>query len=116
MVVGLSAEELAYMRETQAEHRPTEATLQRRTATRSPSGGSVDTWSAGEPVQVRIDSAPDKVPDALASRYGIAGLASISMDLVQDVRAGDRLVVSAAEGYEIVTEGEVDAWATAQTV
>jgi hypothetical protein len=114
---GLTAEELAYMRETQAAHRPTEATLSRRTSGRDATGGQVDAWEdPGDPVQVRINSAPDEVPQVLADRYGLAGLATASMDLVVDVRAGDRLTVNPAESYEIVTDGQQDDWDTAQTV
>jgi hypothetical protein len=112
----LTPEELAYMRETQAEARPTEASLTRRTTTRSPSGGSVDAWTDPQPLDVRIASAKDKVPEALASRYAIAGLAKASLDLVHDVRSGDRLTVSPTEVYEIVTDGELDEWSTAQIV
>lgn len=113
---GLTPEELAYMRETQAEHRPTEAELQRRVTTRSPSGGSVDTWAGGEPVAVRIDGAKDRVPEALANKYGVDAMAKASLDLVHDVRSGDRLRVSATEVYQIVSDGTPDAWATAQIV
>lgn len=114
---GLTPEELAYMRQTQAEHRPTEATLSRRTSVRTPSGGSTDSWVPDEaPIDVRIDSAPDEIPEALAARYGIAGLAKATLDLVHDVRSGDRLTVSPEQVYEIVTDGEVDAWTTAQVV
>lgn len=113
---GLTAEELAYMRETQAAHRPTEAVLSRRTSTRTPTGGQEDSWEGDDPVQVRINGAPDEVPQALADRYGVAGLATCAMDLVVDVRAGDRLTVSPAETYEIVTDGQPDDWATAQVV
>lgn len=116
MVVGLTAEELAYMRSTQAEHRPTEATLARRVTTRSPSGGSVDTWGEEQPVQVRIKADKDQVPEALAATYPLAGLARVTLDLVHDVRSGDRLTVSATEVYEVVTDGELDAWTTAQVV
>jgi len=116
MGVGLSAEELAYMRETQAEHRPTEATLSRRESSRSPSGGSVDTWGEEQPLDVRISSSKDKVPEALAAQYGLEGLAKASMDLVHDVRSGDRLTVSPTEVYQVVTDGTPDQWATAQIV
>lgn len=116
MTQGLTPDELAYMRETQADHRPTEATLSRRTSGRSPSGGQVDDWEEGDPVAVRLNGAPDKVPEVLAAQYGLAGLTKCSMDLVVDVRAGDHLTVSPAEVYEIVTEGEPDAWTTAQNV
>lgn len=116
MADGLTADELAYMRETQAAHRPTEATLSRRTSGRDETGGPVDDWSDGDPVAVRLNSSPDRVPEALAARYGLAGLAKVSMDLVVDVRAGDRLIISPSETYEVVTEGEPDAWTTAQNV
>jgi hypothetical protein len=116
MADGLTAEELAFMRETQADHRPTEATLSRRVSERAADGGQVDDWTEGDLVAVRLNTAPDKVPEALASRYGLAGLVHCSMDLVHDVRAGDRLEVTPAEVYEVVTEGEPDAWTTAQIV
>lgn len=116
MADGLMPEELAYMRETQAAHRPTEATLSRRVSDRDETGGQVDDWGEGDPVAVRLNSSPDKVPDALANRYGLAGLSKAAMDLVVDVRAGDRLIVSPTETYEVVTEGEPDAWTTAQNV
>lgn len=117
MTDGLTADELAYMRETQADHRPTEAALVRRVVTQTATGGQRDSWPGeGEPVAVRLNSAPDKVPDVLADRYGLAGLAQASMDLVLDVRAGDRLALSPAEVYEVVSEGEPDAWTTAQNV
>lgn len=116
MSEGLTADELAFMRETQAAHRPTEGTLSRRVSDRSPSGGQVDTWEEGDPVAVRVNGSPDKVPEVLAARYGIAGLATCAMDLALDVRAGDRLTISPAESYEIVTDGQPDEWATAQNV
>lgn len=112
----LTPEELAYMRETQAMARPTEAALSRRSSVRSPSGGSTDTWGPDQPLDVRIDSGKDKVPEALAAKYGIAGLAKASLDLVHDVRSGDRLTVSPSEVYEVVTDGELDEWSTAQIV
>lgn len=116
MAEGLTDEELAYMRETQAAHRPTEATLARRVSTRTPGGGTEFTWGEGEPIQVRINSSPDEVPEALASRYSLGALAKASLDLVRDVRAGDRLTVSPTQVYEVVSEGEPDAWSTAQSV
>jgi hypothetical protein len=112
----LTPEELAYMRETQAEARPTEATLSRRESTRSPSGGTVDAWGEPQPLDVRIDSGKDKVPEPLAAKFGLAGLAKASLDLVHDVRSGDRLTVSPTEVYEVVTDGELDEWSTAQIV
>lgn len=115
----LTDAELAYMREVQAEHRPTTATLRRRTATRTATGGSTTGWEApgdGEPVMVRISQAEDEIPEVLASQYAQEGLSKITLDLVSDVRSGDRLDVSAVEGYVLVTDGSNDAWDTAQVV
>lgn len=114
---GLRAEELAYMRETQAEHRPEEAHLLRRTTVRSPSGGQSDTWPGeGQLVAVRIDGAKDHVPDQLAAKHGLDNMAKASLDLVHDVRSGDRLKVTDSEVYQIVSDGTPDDWATAQIV
>lgn len=112
----LTDAELAYMRETQAEARPTPATLERRVVARSPSGGQIDTWADPEPVDVRLDGAADDVPEAVASRYDVASLAKVTLDLVTDVRSGDRLTISPVEVYQIVTDGDPDRWATAQVV
>jgi len=111
----LDAAELAFMRETQAEHRPTAAELSRRISTRSPTGGQVDGWAEAEPVQVRLAAVPDRVPSALADKYGMEALVQVSLDLTHDVRSGDRLTVSPTEAYQIVTDGEPTAWTTAQT-
>lgn len=110
----LTAEELAYMRETQAEARPTPATLERRVTVRTPTGGQSDTWTAGEAVTVRLDGSPDSIPAAVAARYDVATLTKVVMDLAPDVRSGDRLTVTPTEVYQFVTDGEPDRWATAQ--
>lgn len=112
----LSSDELAYMRETQAEARPTAATLQRRVTTRTSTGGSTVGWGEAEPVDVRIKQAPDEVPAMLASRYEGGTLSKIVLDLTRDVRDGDRITVSATEVYEVVSEGAPGAWTTAQIV
>lgn len=112
----LSAEDLAYMRATAAEARPTAATLSRRVSVRTPTGGQSDTWDAGQPVDVRLDGSPDKVPEDLAARYERGDLVKITMDQVYDVRDGDRVSVSPTEVYEVVTSGDPDRWATAQVV
>lgn len=116
MSEGLSAEELAYMRATQAAYRPTEAALERRVSTRTATGAQTDTWPTSEPVQVRIATAPDKVPAPIAAKYGVSGLAKVTMDRVFDVRDGDRLRVSPTEVYQVVTEGDPSEWSTAQQV
>lgn len=112
----LDEADLAYMRATQAEHRPTEGAFSRRVTVRTPEGGSGDSWPAGDPVQVRIDGSLDKVPEVLAARYEQGDLVKVTMDMVMDVRSGDRLTISPSEVYEVVSEGEPDGWATAQVL
>ncbi len=110
----LTDDELAYMREVQAEHRPTPATLNAFSRTADGMGGKTDSWGAGEPIMVRIDAGPDALPRAAAARYE-GPLAMITMDLI-DVRAGSRITISATEVYQVVSEGDTDRWATAQQV
>lgn len=112
----LSDEDLAYMRATAADARPTPADLLRRTATRTPTGGTAVGWGDPEPVMVRINGTPDEVPQPLADRFEGGTLVEVTMDLVLDVRAGDRLDVSPTERYEVISDGAPDAWATAQVV
>jgi hypothetical protein len=111
----LEPEDLAYMRETQAEARPTEAQLRRQTQGTSPSGGRTSGWSAPEPVAIRLDGTPSNVPAAVVAVLGSAKPVKITMDLV-DVRDGDTLEVTATEVYTLVTEADPDRWATAQVV
>ena len=109
----LDAGDLAYMRETQAEHRPTQATLTPRTETPDGMGGT-DT-AAGEPVPVAIRvSRAERVPEVLAERYGV-GIVDVTMDLVT-VTAGDTITVSPTEVYEVVSDGAIGEWTTAQEV
>lgn len=112
----LSAADLAYMRETQAEARPNEAWLQRYALGRGPGGERV-TVPLGERVQVaaRIWHEPDEVPQVLADRYEGGTLVKVSLDMVLDVRAGDRLTAG-TRSYELVSEGDPDTWSTAQPV
>lgn len=113
--MGLSDADLAFMREVQAEHRPTTADLTKLTETPDGSGGRTKAWSAPAPVGVRIDGQPDEIPTAVAERVQGGTAYKIVMDLA-DVRLGDRLTVSASEVYELVSEGDPDRWATAQVV
>lgn len=115
--MSLTDADLRYMRETQAAHRPTAGTLFRKTTTRTATGGHTTGYEmTGTPVDVRLDGTPDKVPAALGGQFEGSTLTKIVMDLLVDVRAGDRLSVSATEGYELITDGEPDRWATAQVV
>lgn len=110
----LSDEDLAYMRETQAEHRPVEATLKPRNETPDQMGGRTTTEGAGDTVGVRLDGNSNEAPDALQALHG-GDLVKVTMDLVP-VFQGDTLEVSATEAYEVVTNGDPDRWATAQVV
>lgn len=109
----LDADDLAYMRETQAEHRPTQATLRRRAEVPDGMGGTTTSEGDPQPVAIRVSQA-DEVPDVLAERYGV-GLAQVTMDLVT-VTAGDAIRVSPTEAYEVVSDGPIGAWTTAQQV
>lgn len=113
--MGLTDADLAYMREVQAEHRPTPADLTLQVLAGDGSGGRSRTWSVATPVMVRIDGQPDEVPAAVAERLQGGTAYQIVMDMV-DVRSGDRLTVSATEVYELVSDGDPDRWATAQVV
>lgn len=111
----LTPSELAYMRETQAEHRPTPADLTTQTLTPDGAGGRTRVWGAPAPIAVRIDGQPDEIPANIADRFQGGTAYKITTDLV-DIRAGDRLTVSATEVYEVVSDGDTDRWATAQVV
>lgn len=111
--MALTDDDLAYMRETQAEHRPTQASLVRRTETPDGMGGTTYANGAPTPVAIRVAHAED-VPEVLADRYG-AGIVTITMDLAT-VTSGDRITVSPTEAYEVVSDGAIGAWTTAQVV
>lgn len=111
----LTEADLAYMRETQAEARPTAAELLRRVQGASPSGGRTDGWQAAEPIQVRLDGNEENVPDRVTATVGNRKPVKVTMDLVE-VRSGDRIRVSAVEEYQVVTDADPDEWTTAQVV
>lgn len=111
----LSPEDLAYMRETQAEARPTAAELVRRSQSGTASGGRTDSWADGEPIQIRLDGKESSIPAQVIALVGSAKAVKIVMDLVE-VRSGDVIRVSSVEEYQVVTDGDPDQWATAQVV
>lgn len=111
----LSEDELAYMREVQAEARPVPASLKRRVQGTSPSGGRSDDFQDPEPVDIRLDGRAQNVPASVLAVVGGGRPIKVTMDLV-DVQAGDLLEVSTVEVYRIVTEADPDRWATAQVV
>lgn len=108
----LDAEDLAFMRETQAGARPTEAELVRVTQGTTPSGGRGDIYAEPVPVQVRLDGQEKNVPPQVTALVGGGKAVKIVMDLVE-VRSGDIIRVGPAE-YRVVTDGDPDEWATAQ--
>lgn len=112
----LSPEDLAYMRSTQAEARPTTMVLQRYRLGRGPGGDRVSVaHGEPEPLAARVWHEPDDVPAVLADRYEGGTLCKVHMDQVHDVRDGDRLVdAGTGHSYELVSDGEPDAWATSQ--
>lgn len=111
----LTEADLAYMRETQAESRPTEAELVRRVQGTTPSGGRTDGWQEPEPIMVRLDGQEKNVPPQVTAVVGSGKAVKIVMDLVE-VRSGDIIRVSPVEEYQVVTDGDPDEWATAQVV
>lgn len=110
----LTDDDLAFMRETQAEARPTEAQLIRVTQGASPSGGRGETRAEPVPVNVRLDGKEKAVPNVVAAVVGSAKAVKITMDLVA-VKVGDIVKVGAAE-YQLITEADPDEWVTAQVV
>ena len=116
----LTPADLAFMRETQTEARPTPAVLLRMGTGRGP-GGEPTAVVVGDPtpLQVRLWATPDEVPQQLADRYEGGTLVKLALDLLHDVRAGDQLAIppdAPQAQYELVSEGEPDQWATAQLV
>lgn len=110
----LSPDDLAYMRETQADARPTEAQLRRRTQGPTPSGGRADAWGDPVPVNVRLDGNESNVPATVVAAVGGGKAVRVTMDLVE-VRSGDTLTIGQAV-FQVVTDGDPDEWATAQVV
>lgn len=111
----LDPEDLAYLRETQSEARPTEAQLRRRLQGTTASGGRGDTYQDAEPVDIRLDGRAQNVPASVLAVIGSGRPIKVTMDLVE-VQAGDLLEVTEVEAYQIVTEADPDRWATAQVV
>lgn len=110
----LTDDDLAYMRETQAETRPTEAGLIRMTQGTTPSGGRGNTAADPEPIQVRLDGKEKAVPQVVTALVGSAKAVKVVMDMV-DVRVGDIIRVGATD-YQVITDPDPDEWATALVV
>lgn len=111
--MSLTDEDLAYMREVQAEHRPTPATLVTRNEVPDGMGGTTHQEGDPTPVMIRV-ARLEEVPDVLADRYGL-GVQTLTMDLTPTT-AGDSVRVNATEAYEVVSDGAVTTWTTAQQV
>lgn len=110
----LTPDDLAYMRETQALARPTEASLVRITQGTTPSGGRGNTEAEPEPIQVRLDGKEKAVPQVVTALVGSAKAVKVVMDLVE-VRVGDIIRVGATD-YQVITDPDPDEWQTAQVV
>lgn len=109
----LTDDDLAYMRETQALHRPVQANLVPRTETPDGMGGTDTADGQAVPIAIRV-AASDEVPQVLADRYGV-GVCTIVTDLVA-ITQGDAITVTATEAYEVVSDGPIGTWQTAQVV
>lgn len=110
----LTAEDLAYMRDTQDDARPTPASLVRRTETPDGMGGETSGDAAPLPIHIRVKSADRTFPNAIVEQFGTS-LVGITMDLVE-VSSGDHVTVTPTETYEVVSQGAVQDWTTAQQV
>jgi hypothetical protein len=110
----LDAYDLAYMRETQAEARPTEAELVRMTQGTTPSGGRGNVPATPEPIQIRLDGKEKAIPQVVTALAGSAKPVKVVMDMV-DVRGGDIIRVGATD-YQVITDPDPDEWATALVV
>jgi hypothetical protein len=110
----LDAEDLAYMRETQTEARPTEGLLLRRTQGVTASGGRGNTYAEPEPIGVRLDGKESSIPAQVVALVGKQKAVKLVVDLME-VRSGDQIKVGGAI-YEVVTDGDPDEWATAQVI
>lgn len=112
----LDDDDLAYLRETQAEVRPTVAALVRITQGVTPSGGRGDVRAEPVPIRVRLDGQEQSsLPQAVAAVVGSAKAVKIAMDMLE-TRTGDIIWVSATEEYQVITEPDPDRWRTAQIV
>lgn len=125
--MGLTPEEVAYMRATQTDHHPT--TFRVFTAQKVPDGvgglRSIMVWSHVLPG--RLDAQPDRVPDYITELVTRGPAASISLTKPVEpivLGAGDLLVSAWAddgadtpeEAWEVVSLGESDEWTTAVVV
>lgn len=117
----LDAEDLAYLRETQAEVRPTEVDLYRRTAPQSDGmgGRTGGGWSDPNPIAVRIvqgNQTTDDLPQDVASRYATTDLHKVTADLVT-IGDGDHLHdVARGRWWRVVSDGVAQDWSTALQV
>lgn len=107
----LTPDDLAYMRETQADHRPTEASLVPQASSSTPLGGRNRTGGTGVPIAIRIDSEA-KIPESIATEFGV-NVVRVTADLVPIV-SGDLLVVADVGTFKVVSSGDTDSWTTAQ--
>lgn len=119
----LDDEDLAYMRETQAETRPTAATLRRVTASVPDGMGGHQRQRSGspEPIQVRVVrynsvASGGDIPTDIAAQYKASDLVRLVTDLVA-MGPGDLIVeTEAGTTYQVVSDPNAGDWTTAQIV
>lgn len=121
----LSAADLAYMRDTQAEATPSAAVLFARTSGPDGQGGTIDGYpTVGTPVAggVRLarpasNTSSGAVPADLADRYQESDLTKVHMALTPALKVGDRLQVEGhPRPFQVVSTDLLEAWTTNQTV
>lgn len=116
----LDDDDLAYLRETQAGVRPTPVDLFRRTGSVPDGmGGRKDAYADDpEPIMVRLTNPPSTtsggdVPQNLAQKYRATDLTQVHADLTT-LHVGDRLVLTDGTRYDLVSDGAITDWTTAQ--
>lgn len=125
--MGLTPEEVAYMRATQTDHHPTEFRVY--TAKKVPDGvgGIATTMVLSGLLPGRLDAQPDRVPDYITELVTRGPAASISLTKDPEpmpLGPGDLLASSwgdadtglPEEAWEVVSLGESDEWTTAVVV
>lgn len=132
----LDADDLAYMRDTQADAMPVTAVLFPG-INRGPEGvgtgqtisdgmggrlhvGDLGDPQTGVPIIVRITRMTDNtsggtIPSDLGAKYGASELWKLKVETDTTVVTGDR-IVSAGVTYQVVSEGDQGSWTTARTI
>lgn len=121
--MGLTPDEVAYMRATQTEHHPTPFQVVNAEKAPDGAGGMATTLVEGDTVPGRLDGQPSRVPDYLSELVTRGPVASISLTYAPtDLAQGSLLVATwgdaatPEDAWEVVSLGEPDPWTTALVV